>query len=223
MGAPLYSLHVPSGFGESAEFDVNTSHVFPYDALSALTLVGPGAGAGAARVRNKYEPRIALCSVAGLPSLGRVHSRIARAEVLRLVWAGSALLRRISSLSQPWHPCPGVELLLRGLLVWVGVWAVAIWPCSETWTALDALPVWAPTMVAPVLLRCQFGCEPPLCHRSLWCLTLALAVQTPVWSYMVKPAGLEHSLGSGRDMHQDNREKPASHHPVLRWECSFLA
>lgn len=87
MGAPLYSLHVPSGFGESAEFDVNTSHVFPYDALSALTLVGPGAGAGAgaARVRNKYEPRIALCSVAGLPSLGRVQSRIARAEVLRLV------------------------------------------------------------------------------------------------------------------------------------------
>ena len=85
VGAPLYSLCVPSGFGESAEFDVNTSHVFPYDALSALTLVGPGAGPGAARVRNKYEPRIALCSVAVLPSLGRVRPRIARVEVLRLL------------------------------------------------------------------------------------------------------------------------------------------
>ena len=68
VGACLFSLRVPGGFGERAEFGVNTSHVSPYDVPSALTLVGHGAGA--AGVRSQYEPRIALCLVAALPALG---------------------------------------------------------------------------------------------------------------------------------------------------------
>lgn len=67
MGASLFSLRVPGGFGEGAEFDVNTSHVFPYDVPSVLTLVRHGAGAGAAGVRSKCEPRIALCPGAHCP------------------------------------------------------------------------------------------------------------------------------------------------------------
>lgn len=44
IGAFLYSLHVPSGFGGGVEFDVNKSHIFPWCVLAAITLVGDGPG-----------------------------------------------------------------------------------------------------------------------------------------------------------------------------------
>ena len=69
-GSMIYSLRVPSGFGERAEFDVNTSHVFPQGVLAAITLVGCGAGDRGVRAKARCELRIPLCSVAVLLYLG---------------------------------------------------------------------------------------------------------------------------------------------------------
>ena len=46
MEASLYSLRVPSGHGDGAGSDVNTSHVFPQGVLGTTTLVGGGVGDG---------------------------------------------------------------------------------------------------------------------------------------------------------------------------------
>lgn len=46
MGASLCSLHVPSGFGGRAEFDVNASHVFSQGLPAAINLVEGSAGYG---------------------------------------------------------------------------------------------------------------------------------------------------------------------------------
>ena len=43
VGASLYSLHVPSGLGGRAEFDVNKSQIFPWGLL-AIEDLGPGQG-----------------------------------------------------------------------------------------------------------------------------------------------------------------------------------
>lgn len=45
-GSIPIQLHMPSGFGERAGFDVNTDHIFLQDVLEAITLVGDGAGDG---------------------------------------------------------------------------------------------------------------------------------------------------------------------------------
>ena len=59
VGALLYGLHMPCGFGGRAGFDVNRSHVFPQGVLAAITLLGGGARDGA-----RCEPALPLCSVA---------------------------------------------------------------------------------------------------------------------------------------------------------------
>ena len=63
VGALLYNLCVPSGFGGRARFDVHTSHVFPQGAVAAITLVGGGAGA-------RCDLGLLLCSVANTTLLG---------------------------------------------------------------------------------------------------------------------------------------------------------
>lgn len=47
----LYSLCVPSGFGQSAGSDISMNHVFPQGLLAAITLVGGGARDGRSRAR----------------------------------------------------------------------------------------------------------------------------------------------------------------------------
>ena len=146
-------------------------------------------------------------------------------RIVRLLWAGSALLGCVSSLLQPWHPCTG--------------WSCSTGASGSSWYRLGC-GLW-PSGLAPrpdcfgcsASVSANNGCSCPqtpvwvwatsVSQRSLWCLSLALAVQTPVWRYTLKPAGLEHLLGSGWGMYRDNREKPASHRPIIRWECSFLA
>ena len=55
MGESQYSLHVPSGFGGRAVFDINTGHIFPQGVLAAITLVGGGTGVGWARARTSVS------------------------------------------------------------------------------------------------------------------------------------------------------------------------
>ena len=64
VGASLYSLHVPSGLGGRAEFDVNKSQIFPWGLLAPTTLVGDGAGDRRPRARARCEVGLLLCSVA---------------------------------------------------------------------------------------------------------------------------------------------------------------
>ena len=55
MGVSLCSLHVPSGFGGRAGSDMHVSYVFTQGALTAITMVGGGAGDRGARIRAKCE------------------------------------------------------------------------------------------------------------------------------------------------------------------------
>ena len=55
IGASLYSLHVPVGFGVRAGLQVNTSHIFPQSVLVAITLVGSGSGDEGARARDRCK------------------------------------------------------------------------------------------------------------------------------------------------------------------------
>lgn len=46
----LYSLHLPSGFGVRAGFNINTSHMFPQGVLAAINLVGSEARDGGSKL-----------------------------------------------------------------------------------------------------------------------------------------------------------------------------
>ena len=97
VGISLYSLHVPNGFGDRAEFGVNTIHVFPQGTVTAITLVDGGAGDGGSRARTRCEPGLLLCLVATTTyqGLGQVKS----------CWSRTPFpLSVCSSPSQHWHP-----------------------------------------------------------------------------------------------------------------------
>ena len=70
MGASLYHLHGASDFDSRAGFDLNTSHVFPQGALTAITLLGDGVRTEGAGARARCEPGLPLCSVAITVLLG---------------------------------------------------------------------------------------------------------------------------------------------------------
>ena len=70
VGASLYSLRVPSGFGGRAGSDVNMSLIFPQGVLAAIILVRGGAGGGGAKARAKCEPGLLLCLVTNSALLG---------------------------------------------------------------------------------------------------------------------------------------------------------
>lgn len=121
------------------------------------------------RVRNKCEPELPSAQWLYCPLWAGSGPALLEWKSWDCCRAGSVPLRCVSSLSQHWHPCPGVELLHQGLQgSWYRLQGVGCGhpTCSKTWTALDALPVWASIMVASVLLKCQFGWEPPLCLRG---------------------------------------------------------
>ena len=64
MGASLCSLHVPIGFGGRARsVVVSMGHIFPWDVLAAITLVGGGAEVGEARARTRCEQGLLFCSI----------------------------------------------------------------------------------------------------------------------------------------------------------------
>lgn len=54
---------MPCGFGGSAEFDVSSSHIFPWVVLAAINLLGSGAGDGGARAKARCELSLLLCLV----------------------------------------------------------------------------------------------------------------------------------------------------------------
>ena len=102
VGVSLYSLHVPNVFTGRAEFDVNTSQVFPQAVLAAITVVGCKAGAGGARAGARCEEGLLLCSVAiktPAPSAPEGSSAVARGVVWLLSRAqgtgcgGQAIIR----------------------------------------------------------------------------------------------------------------------------------
>lgn len=65
MGVSLYNLRGTSGFDGRTGFDLNTSHVFPQGALTAITLLGDGVRTEGAGARARCEPvLLSLCSVA---------------------------------------------------------------------------------------------------------------------------------------------------------------
>ena len=100
----LYSLHLLSGFGVRAGFDMNTSHMFPQVMLAAINLVGSGARDGGARASARCELGLLLWSVA-VTDLLRVRScPITGAEALgSWVWAGSIPFKCVFSPSQHLH------------------------------------------------------------------------------------------------------------------------
>ena len=70
MGAPLYSLHVPSGFDGKTWSNMNTGLFFPQGGLAATILVGGGAGDRVVRSRTRCELWLLLFSVANTTPLG---------------------------------------------------------------------------------------------------------------------------------------------------------
>ena len=132
MGVSLCSLHVPSGFGGRAGSDMHVSYVFTQGALTAITMVGGGAGDRGARTRARYD--LLLCLAAKkYPIRVGVGSHIAGAEALRFVSKlASFLLSVCSPSSQHQNACPRgsrVPYRKRGQ-VWVHsvgllAWAVA--------------------------------------------------------------------------------------------------
>lgn len=90
VGAPLYSLCVPSGFGERAGSDMSTSHIFPQGVLKASTLVG--AASRETRAKLKCELELLLYSVANTILFGWVPScwsRRPKGQKTLRIWAGS--------------------------------------------------------------------------------------------------------------------------------------
>ena len=81
MGASLYSLYVPSGFGGRAKLDMNARHIFIQDVLAAITLVEGGARNGGARTRAGPST---LLSDHHCPIRGGVKSQGAGGEALRV-------------------------------------------------------------------------------------------------------------------------------------------
>ena len=146
VGASLYSLHVPSGFGGRTRCEVNTSHVFLKGVLAAITLVGGGAGDGGARIRARCELELPFCDHHGPIRVG-VRSQANVAEALRV---GSELtlfpLSVVSPLSWHQHPHPrGKECWSKrgwwGYSGWVRVQAVVVQSQTGIRAASDALPV----------------------------------------------------------------------------------
>ena len=105
MGAPLYSLCVPSAFFGRAGFDIITSHIFPQGVLAAITLVGGWAAHGRARTGASFEPGLPLSSVAIITQvydwIPNFQSRIPED------WVNLPLftLSVCSSISHHWHLC----------------------------------------------------------------------------------------------------------------------
>ena len=58
MGTPLYSLHVPSGFGGRVGPEVSTGHIFPSGLMAVITLVGGGTGDRGVRARAGTSPML---------------------------------------------------------------------------------------------------------------------------------------------------------------------
>ena len=63
VGVSLCSLHMPSGFGGRAGYDVNTSEVFPQGVLAAITLVGGRAEDGGGSAGARCELGFPFCLV----------------------------------------------------------------------------------------------------------------------------------------------------------------
>ena len=63
VGASLYSLFVPSGFGGSPGSDVSTNLIFAHGVLAAITLIVGMTGDGGTRARARCELELLLCSV----------------------------------------------------------------------------------------------------------------------------------------------------------------
>lgn len=64
VGASLCSLHVPTGFGGRAGSEVSVGHIFLWDFLVIITLVGGGADVGETRNRSRCENGLLFYSVA---------------------------------------------------------------------------------------------------------------------------------------------------------------
>ena len=91
VGASLYSLHVPSGLGRRAEFDVNKSQIFPWGLLAPTTLVGDGAGDRRPRARARCKVGLLLCSVAVPTLLGQASPKMLEQNSESWVQIGSSL------------------------------------------------------------------------------------------------------------------------------------
>ena len=64
MESSLYRLHVPNVLDRRAGFDVDVNHIFPQGVLTALVLVGSGAGGGGMRAEAGCEAKLPRYSVA---------------------------------------------------------------------------------------------------------------------------------------------------------------
>ena len=64
VGASLCSLHVPTGFVGRAGSEVSVAHIFPWDLLVIITLVGGETDVGETRDRTRCENGLLFYSVA---------------------------------------------------------------------------------------------------------------------------------------------------------------
>lgn len=193
VGVSLCSLHVPSGFGRRAGFDVNKSRIFPQSVLVAIVLVGSGAGDGGAEVRARYELELLLCPEA--ITAYWVWDQVFRVETLRV---RSELVLFPLSVCSPTPsssiPVPeGSSAGERGasVVVWCGYGYGLYGPgCSQRPTLL----------LMQCLCKCQYWLPPPYSDiplgLSCFCaaqlllsLPLAPVAFTLVWSYNQEASG----------------------------------
>ena len=64
MGPSLFSLHVPSGSGGRARYEVSMGCIFPWGLLAVTARVGNRSGVEGARARTRCELGLLLCSMA---------------------------------------------------------------------------------------------------------------------------------------------------------------
>lgn len=193
---PVQPVCAQCGFGERAEFDVNTVMSF----LMMCCQLSPW------RDVELEWPESETSMSQGLPSAQWLYCplwagsglALLGVELLRLLWAGSVPLRCVPSLSQHWHPCPGVEPphRLQGALGigWGGLWPSDLLQDLNCFGCSACVSInhgcFCPAQM-PVWVRVS-----PLCLRGFCDTCLGLGHANPqCGATWVKPAGLEHSLG----------------------------
>lgn len=198
MEMSLYSLPVPSHFGERAGFDMNTGHVCLQFVLAGISLVEGRAGRGDKAV-SRCELGLFALSALHHPNGMRVGPQLRQVPKAEALGIDSELaLFAVVSVLPPFDtstPAPKGSGFWRKrslcrLLLSAAASALAIWSQRES----RAPYVLGAVNAAAALLSCSFGA---VCYCvSQTRLFLVLLALLPLWSCK-KYLGLEQFLSLG--------------------------
>lgn len=175
-------LHATNAFGERAEFNMDTSHVFPHGVLATITLAGNEARDGGVRAGIGCKAGLPLCSVT-ITALSGARSDTKLLE--QKPWgSGLSWLYSLWVCVFPFLAAGTLSQSGVGLKQEVPMWG----PCGllagfSHRQRSDELPVHTP--MAP--LRCSFSCIPFVPHS--WSLPPASTTPALLWNHYTEQAG----------------------------------